>query len=91
MDRFNFAGSGGKPLLSSHGMSILLDYVGSDGTRGSSDTNIAGDNAVAGLLLNTAGLTGYAPTLVVFYASINAMLNNVASSLDKFTGWFNHY
>ena len=80
--------------LSSNGTPISLDHVGSDGTRGSSASASDADGAsatVAGSLLTAAGLSDWATYADSSSASANATLTSVASGLDEFTGWFDHY
>lgn len=69
--------------LSSHGTPISLDHVGSDGTTSSSGAMAAiADDSAVGSVLAAAGMSA---------ASATVALNSVASQLDEFTGWFDHY
>jgi len=69
--------------LSSHGNPISLDHVGSDGTQSGSSSDVNDTSTVAGML-NAAGLSEWA-------AYANTSSNQVASSVDNVTGWFDHY
>jgi len=73
--------------LSSHGTPISLDHVGSDGTRGVGP----GGDTYAASFLAAAGLPEWAGYANTTSASATATLSNMATSLDEFTGWFDHY